>query len=225
MKYQIKINTITTVEEMSDYWSTDDYVQLLAKFNYPDAEKADQDTLNELLRMAITDYEPNEAAAILLEYKLSDQLNEGQIDQISNDMLLDKIVEEYPDISLHATLFHINQLLYKAFNGKFPNTKATLIDCIIAPLEEDGETDLSREMVLKLLGAGLSDNNLVKRLFTEQMAGDIPFPEAEDILWETNPTADQHFKILTSDNWISKDDFTTNEFEGVVEKAEVLEQE
>jgi len=225
MKCQIKINTVTTVEEMPNYWSTEDYMQLLDKFNYPDAEKASNDSLNELLRMAITDFEPNEAAAILLEYKLNDQLNEGQIQQISNDMLLDKIVEEYPDISLHATLFHINQLLYKAFNGKFPNTKATLIDCTITPLEENGETELTREMVLKLLGAGLSDNNLVKRLFTEQMEGNKPFPEAENILWEINPSANQHFKILTSDNWISKDDFTTNEFKGVYEKSGVLEQE
>jgi hypothetical protein len=224
MKFQIRINTATTVEEMADYWSTEDYVQLLEKFNYPDAEKASNDTLNELLLMAITDYEPNEAAALLLEYKLSEQLNEGQIEQISNDMLLDKIVEEYPDISLHATLFHINQLLYKAFNGKFPNTKATLIDCTITDLEADGETELTKEMVLKLLGAGLSDSNLVKRLFTEQMEGNKPFPEAENILWELSSTGNQRYHILTSENWMSTNDFTTHKFEAAVEKTELTEQ-
>jgi hypothetical protein len=40
--------------------------------------------------MADTDFEP-ESAAIVLDYKLSDSLNEGQIQQISNDMLIDKI--------------------------------------------------------------------------------------------------------------------------------------
>ncbi len=155
MKFQIKINSATTVEEIEDYWSTEDYVQLLGKFNYPDAEKSSKDTLKELLLMAITDFEPNEAAAIVLEYKLSDHLNDGQIQQISNDMLLDKIAEEYPEISLHATLFHINQLLFKAFNGKFPNTKATFIDCSIIPLEKNGEIDFTKETILKLLGAGL----------------------------------------------------------------------
>lgn len=225
MKYQININSASTVEEMPGYWTTEDYVRLLGKFNYPDAEKASKDTLNELLLMAITDYEPNEAAAILLEDKLSDELNEGQIEQISNDMLLDKIVEEYPEISLHATLFHINQLLYKAFNGKFPNTKATLIACTITPLEEDGETELTKEMVLKLLGAGLTDRNLVQRLFTEQMAGTVPFPEAENILWELTPAAGHSYEILTSENWISPDDFTAHDFEAQVEKTEILEQE
>lgn len=225
MKFKIKINDATTVEEIAGYWSTQDYIQLLEKFNYPDAANAAKDTLNELLLMAITDYEPNEAAAIVLEYKLSDHLNDGQIQQISNDMLLDKVVEEYPEISLHATLFHINQLLFKAFNGKFPNTKATVIDCTITALEETSETEYTKEMVLKLLGAGLSDRNLVKRLFSEQMAGDKPIPEAEDILWDLKQTDRHNFTILTSENWISKDDLTTNEFEADYKKAEVLEQE
>jgi hypothetical protein len=60
-----------------------------------------------------TDFEPNEAAAIVLDYKLSDSLNEGQIQQISNDMLIDKISEEYPEIAMQAPLYHINQLLLK----------------------------------------------------------------------------------------------------------------
>jgi hypothetical protein len=34
----------------------------------------------ELLEMAISDYEPNEAA-IVLDYKLGEELNEGQIDK------------------------------------------------------------------------------------------------------------------------------------------------
>lgn len=225
MNYQIKINDAATVEEMPNYWTNEEYMQLLDKFNYPDADKASKDTLHELLLMAITDYEPNEAAAILLEYKLGEELNEGQIDQISNDMLVDKIVEEYPEISLHARLFHINQLLYKAFNGKFPNTKATLIDCTITPLDEATATELTREMALRLLSVGLSDSNLVKRLFTEQMAGDKPFPEAENILWELKPAANHQYSILTSENWISTNDFTSHEFEGTVEATELLEQQ
>jgi hypothetical protein len=58
-----------------------------------------KENLSELL--SITDFEPNEAAAIVLDYKLSDSLNEGQI-QISNDMLIDKISEEYPEIAMQA---------------------------------------------------------------------------------------------------------------------------
>ncbi|WP_162055426.1 hypothetical protein [Pontibacter pamirensis] len=219
MKYTITINSANTIESVSEYWSDEDYVNLLLKFNYPDAEKAPKDTLEELLLMAITDYEPNEAAAIILEYKLADKINEGQISQISNDMLLDKISEEYPDISLHAPLFHINQLLYKAFNGKFPNAKATQISLSIKPLDQAEEHDFTKENILHLLDKGLADSNLIKRLFSEQMAGSKPFPEAENILWELEAINKREYKILTSDYWLSKDDLVAGEFEGVLEQA------
>jgi hypothetical protein len=219
MKYNITINSANTLAAVSEYWSEKDYVNLLLKFNYPDAENAGKDTLEELLLMAITDYEPNEAAAIILEYKLADKLNEGQIRQISNDMLLDNVSEEYPDISLHAPLFHINQLLYKAFNGKFPNAKATQINLSVNPLDQTEEPEFTKEDILHLLDKGLTNSNLIKRLFSEQMAGSKPFPEAENILWELEATSNRDYKILTSDYWLSKSDIIAGEFEGVVDKV------
>jgi vesicle coat complex subunit len=111
--------------------------------------------------MAITDFEPNEAAAIVLDYKLSDSLNEGQIQQISNDMLIDKIVKNIP--AMQAPLYHINQLLFKAYNGKFPNAKATVMEFSVMPSKEDATKKLTKENVLKLF-SGLSDRNIIKRL-------------------------------------------------------------
>lgn len=225
MKFQIKINSFKTIDEVSDYWSTADFIKLLDLFGFPDAESASEETLRELLLMAITDYEPNEAAAIILEYKLSDELNKGQIEQISNDMLLDKIAEEYPEINLHGTLFHINQLLFKAFNGKFPNTKASQFECTITPLGKENDIELTKEVTLKLLNEGLSDSNLIKRLFGEKMTGPTPFPEAEDILWDLTPSDGQNFKILTSEYWLGQEDLIAEEFEGNYEKPEETDED
>ena len=58
MKYQITINRANTVDEIEEYWTNDDYVKLLAKFDYPDADGSDRATLKELLFMAISDFEP-----------------------------------------------------------------------------------------------------------------------------------------------------------------------
>ncbi len=225
MKYQIKINSSEIVDEVSDYWTTADYIELLGLFGFPDAESASEDTLRELLMMAITDYEPNKAAAIVLEYKLSDDLNNGQIEQISNDMLLDKIAEEYPEINLQSTLFHINQLLYKAFNGKFPNTKAIQIECAISALGKSDDIELTKEVTLKLLNEGLSDSNLIKRLFGEKMSGTTPFPEAEDILWDLTVSNGTNVKILTSEYWLSQDDLIAQEFEGTYEKPDEIDED
>jgi len=217
MKYSIEITNITTVEEIENYWTKEDYVKLLEKFDYPDVSEADSDSLRELLFMAITDFEPREAAVIVLQYKLSDRLSEGQIQQISVDMLIDKVCEEYREIDLHATLFHINQLLFTAYNGKFPNAKATVLECSILPLENENEVELTKENVLKLVNNGLSDRNIIKRLFSNAMNENAPFPEAEAILWSLESADNVNFKITTSEYWLNKEDITASEFEGEVQ--------
>ncbi|WP_367757144.1 hypothetical protein [Flavobacterium sp. WC2430] len=219
MNYQIIIKRIDTVNEVEGYWSDEDFIQLLEKFNFPDAATAEKKNLPELLEMAISDYEPNEAAEIVLAYKLSEELNEGQIEQISHNMLIDKVCEEYPEIHLQGTLFHINQLLFKAYNGKFPNAKASVVHFSMTPV--DGEVkELTAENVLKLLNNGLSDRNLIKRLFDDQMYKNIPFPEAEGIIWELNTEDNVNYSLVTSENWINNEDITASEFEGILEEIE-----
>lgn len=219
MNYQITIKSANTVDQIEGYWTNDDYVKLLEKFDYPDISDADAASLRELLFMAITDFEPKDAAVIVLEYKLSEQLNERQIQQISNDMFLDKVCEEYPEIGLHSTLFHVNQLLYKAYNGKFPNAKATVMECEITPSEGENGKELTKENVLKLLSNGLSDSNLIKRLFDNAMNDNAPFPEAEDILWNLTTPDNVNYTLTTSEYWLSKEDIIASEFEGILEEA------
>ncbi|WP_029038757.1 hypothetical protein [Salinimicrobium xinjiangense] len=217
MKYKIKIEDVQTLEEISNYWTNEDYIQLLEKFEYPDAEDSGKENLRELLFMAITDFEPSEAAKVVLTYKLSEHLSEGQIDQISNDMLNDKVCEEYPEMELQAPLFHVNQLLFKAYNGKFPSSSATIIECVISPLEEENETVLRKEMLLRLFDDGLSERNIVKRLFEEQMNGAAGFPEAENIIWELEIQDKDRYRITTSGNLIKKEDLISSEWESEIE--------
>lgn len=217
MNYQITINSAISVDQIEDYWTNEDYIQLLEKYDYPDAADADASSLRELLFMAISDFEPKDAAVIALEYKLSERLNEGQIQQISNDMFLDKVCEEYPEIGLHSTLFHINQLLFKAYNGTFPNAKATILTVTIAASDLENNIDLTKENVLKLLSKGLSDSNLIKRLFDQAMNENAPFPEAEDVLWDLTTTDNLNYTITTSEYWLKREDVVASEFEGVVE--------
>ncbi len=214
MKYNIKINSIKTVDEIKDYWTANDYILLLEKFNFPDAETAKKDTLYDLLLMAITDFEPKEAAVIVLEYKLGEHLTEGQIDQISNDMLIDTVCEEYPEIELQYALFNCNQLLYKAFNGVFPSANASIIDCIIAPKDANANIKITKEILLKLFSKGLSDRNILKRLFAEQMDENVAFPEAEGIVWELKTKDNSNFNIIASENFLKDADFPSLEFEG-----------
>ncbi|GAB2777394.1 hypothetical protein [Salinimicrobium soli] len=220
MKYMITIEEVQSVDEIKEFWTNEDYVQLLEKFDYPNAEDTGSESLRELLFMAIADFEPSEAAGIVLKYKLEKELTEGQIDQISNDMLLDKVCEEYPEMELQAPLFHINQLVFKAYNGKFPSSSATIIKCRINSQDEP-EKNLDKEIILRILNDGLSDRNIVKRLFEEQMKGNLEFPEAENIIWDLqNPEKDK-YRITTSGNLIKKEEIISSEWEGELTVSEI----
>lgn len=210
------IEDVRSVDEITGYWTREDYTRLLTKFDFPDADGDSAENLRDLLFMAITDFEPAEAARIVLDYKLGEQLTDGQIDQISNDMLIDTVCEEYPEMDLQSTLFHVNQLLYKAFNGKFPSSSATIIDCSITAAE-NGEAVLTKETVLRLFNDALSDRNIVKRLFEEQMKGNAEFPEAENIIWELQRSDKNQYRITTSGNLIKKDEIISSEWESELE--------
>lgn len=209
------INSVKTVEEFKDAWTNADYIELLDRFGFPDTKDSKPEELQDLLFMAISDFDGPEAATILLDYKLSDHLNEGQIDQMSHDMLLDKISEEYSDISLHHELFNINQLLHRAYNGTFPNAKATVIEFEITP-----NKDVTKEVILKVLDHTLANNSVIKRLFSDQLAGKEAFDEAEDIVWALDATGDNSYLMKTSEYWISRDEFKDAEFDAKIELFE-----
>jgi RNAse (barnase) inhibitor barstar len=211
MKYAIKIHKISTVDELSDTWNVEDFKVLLERFDFANNEVNNLKELRELLFMAIADKDPSEAAAIVLDYRLSDHLNEGQIDSLSYEMLVDKISEEYPKIGLHKELFNVNQLLYKAFNGKFPNTKATIVDFEIAPFLH-ADKEITKEIVLKCFAENLDPHNIIIRLFGKQLNAEESFVEANDIIWDLQST-ETGYRFITSEYFMSKDEFLNEEMD------------
>lgn len=212
MKYQVQIINIESVDEIPNYWTTSDYQQLLELFDFPDSKSIKPENLLEMLQMAIGDFEPSDAARTVLQFKLSEDLNEGQMDQLSHEMLLDKISEEYPNISLHYALYNINQLLYKAFNGVFPNTKATVLDFSIT--DNTNNVEFTKPQILKILHKGLSPSNLLNRMFEEQLTTPADFADAESIVWKLTTQDNKKFQLITSEYWLSREDIVYNEFVG-----------
>ncbi len=219
MDFSVKINNIESTDELPGAWNNEDYKELLARFEYPDAEQLKPVELKDYLFLAISDFEPNEAAAILLDYKLSDKLADGQIDNLSHEMLRVKVFENYSEIDLHHDLFNINQLLYKAYNGKFPQGQVNRVQFKLKSKNNDTE-EITKETALKALSNGLSENNLIKRLLGDQLEGEKPFPEAEGIVWDLQDKGDDTYSMTISEKWLTKSDVTKPEYECTVQVFE-----
>jgi len=215
MNVKVKIISIKTVNELSLYWTNDDFIQLLDKMNLPDADKLKPEELRDMLYMAITDFEPHEAAEIILTFKLGETLTPGQIQGIAHDMTEEKVAEQYADPSFHYDLFNINQLLFKAFNGTFPNTEASIIR--VELMDADGSpVGVTQEILTKALSASLSDRSIIKRLYEDQMEGVTDFGDAEKILWRYLDKGNNTYEIITSRYWIDKEDIENGEYETTI---------
>jgi len=215
MNVQVKIINIKTVNELAQYWTNDDFIQLLDKMNLPDADKIKPEELKDLLYMAITDFEPNEAAEIVLTYKLGETLTPGQIQTIAHEMTDEKVAEQYADPSYHYDLFNINQLLFKAYNGTFPNTEASIITIELTDAN-GGKVGVNNEILTKALSAGLSDRSIIKRLYEDQMEGLTDFGDADKILWRYQDKGNNTYEIITSRYWIDKEDIEQGEYEAEI---------
>lgn len=211
MKIKVKITGINYVNEIESYWTNDDFISLLKAFDFDETDSVPVAELREMLYMAMTDFEPADAARILLEYRLGDQLNEGQIQSLSHEMIEDKVAEEYPDPELHYDLFNINQLLFKAFSGTFPNTEASIIGVEIDK-SDLGKLEMTEEIMTKLISGCLSEKSIINRLYSDQIDGKEPFEDAAKFIWKLTKTSDCSYDLVTSRYWIEKEDIIEMEY-------------
>lgn len=209
MKHQFSVEPIkfSTIHELPNAWSNKDYVKLLEIIDFDGISDILENELKEMCLMSLTDNEPEDAAKIILEYIFKDRLNSGQIDNLSNEMLDERIWEEYADLSLHEEFFNATQLLYEAFNGMFPHPEAVRFQAKVSAnnLVDLGVFEKNTEPALiRLLVKGMPDNTLINRLFDEQLEGD-DFPEAKDIIWQLKKESQEGntivFDIISSEYW------------------------
>jgi hypothetical protein len=189
-------------------WQSADYLALLKLLDYENPEAIAPAELREMTQLALTDLEPAAAAEVVLGYLAGEELKTGQIDQLAHQMQTEKLWEENPNFALHQSFFNATQLLYDAYNGKFPHPQAVEFKVKITAADPADLATLDAEpatALLRLLAPGLPDSALLHRLFGEQLAGG-EFPEAAAILWQFTPgekTATSIvYDIVSSDYWL-----------------------
>lgn len=196
------------LSELPDAWQNADYLALLTKLDYDSPEAIAPAELKEMTQLALTDLEPAEAAEVVLSYLFAEELTPGQIDQLAHQMQTEKLWEENPNFALHQGFFKGTQLLYDAYNGKFPHPQAVEFKVKITAADPAALAALDQEpaaALLRLLAPGLSDRALLHRLFGDQLAGG-DFAEASSILWQLTPSEKTAtsvvYDLISSDYWL-----------------------
>ncbi|GGX15419.1 hypothetical protein [Aquimarina muelleri] len=231
MKTHFKVDLISfkTINELPNNWTANDYTKLLEALDYGDTTNILKEELKDLCLLSLSDNEPEDAALLVLEYIFKEKLNQGQLDNLSHEMQEEKMWEEYADLSMHEDFFNATQILYEAYNGKFPHPEAVNFK---VRLTVDNNNDLElfkhnpEALLIKILIKGMPDNTLIKRLFKEQLTK-VDFKEAKDILWQLKieETKDKSmvFEVITSSYWF-KDLKYVSPFEAIFDNEILIAQ-
>ncbi|MCE7064995.1 hypothetical protein [Dyadobacter sp. CY326] len=203
---QVNILSYNAISELPDSWLKTDYINLLNTMDYGDVGEIQDAEIKEMCMMSLTDFEPDEAAKLVLDYVIGERLTAGQIENLSHEIQTEKLWEEYPVLELHPDLFRATQLLHDAYNGKFPRTEAVQftmeIQGDLSVLEQNKEA-----VIVRILAGGISDRSLINRLFSDQLAG-AKFNEAKTILWKLNEVSKSEssvtYDIVSSAYWLDE---------------------
>jgi hypothetical protein len=79
--------------------------------------------------------------------------------------------------------------------------------------ESKEPTEINKELITKVLCQGLSDRNIINRLYPDQVSGKVAFEDAEKIIWNINDKGNNTYEVITSNYWIAKDEVVYSEYD------------
>jgi len=209
-QFNVQISSFCKINKIPDAWSNEDYRQLMAIMGLDDGlEEMEGTELREMSMMSLNDLPVNEAAKMVLTHLFS-ELPDGKIDQLSNDMVGDRMWEQYSDCLLHERFFSAYALLREAFNGVFAEPTGVEFTINISATNAKDlnifDQSLHASMV-RLLASGSSPDALLHRLYGDQITG-THFPQAPGILWKLELISSEgltrQYKMVSSDFWFGK---------------------
>ncbi|GGQ31037.1 hypothetical protein [Shewanella litoralis] len=210
-QFTVQIDSFHKISKIPNAWSNEDYLHLMALMGLDDGlEGMDSTELREMCMMSLNDLGDVEAAKIVLSHLFIDEVTEGKIDQLANDMVGDRMWEEYSDCLFHERFFSAYALLREAFNGVFAQPTGVEFSVNITAKDADDLTLFDESLhaaMVRLLSAGLSPDALMHRLYEDQIKG-THFPESEGILWKLELVASEglsrQYKMVSSAFWFEQ---------------------
>jgi hypothetical protein len=208
-EFNVEILSFLKISEIENAWMADDYKALLSMMDIgeDDLGGMSESELKEMCLMSFNDFEHHESAKFLLTHIFKDEITEGKIDQLSHQMIENKLWEEHADSTYHRSLFNAYGLLRKAYNGIFKEPTGVKFTIKITANNNDSFAIFDSSLhavIVRLLSNGLDETAILNRLYEAQISGNN-FPDAKNILWilkEISITEkERQYEITSSDLW------------------------
>ena len=211
-KYTAEVLEFKEIHEMPNAWTPEGFLGLLNHIEYDDPTSIPLEELKDMACLALSDFEVEEAAVKVLEFRFGGTLNKGQRQNLAEELKEDRLWEEYSDIKLHEELFNVGCMLYWTFPKHFSTPDIVKLKIKITALNKESTSNLVKpttSFISRVLNDGMDDTNIMGRLFGAHIRSNH-FPESEHIIWsfkDSGLTTDDNsntFVIYTSFNWVAK---------------------
>ncbi|MGB3225797.1 MAG: hypothetical protein WBB23_23610 [Desulforhopalus sp.] len=208
-EFSVEILSFLKISEIENAWTADDFKALLSMMDMGENELVGMSELElkEMCLMSLNDFEHHESAKFLLTHIFKDEITEGKIDQLSHQMIENKLWEEHADAAYHKSLFNAYGLLRKAYNGIFKEPTGVKFTIKITADKNDSFEIFDPSLhavIVRLLSNGLDETAILNRLYETQISGNN-FPDAKNILWilkEISATENERqYEITSSELW------------------------
>lgn len=211
-EFNVEIVSFQKISEIENSWVADDYVALLSMMDMDEDELSgmSESELKEMCLMSLNDFKHHESAKFLLTHIFKDEITEGKIEQLSHQMVENKLWEEHSDSAYHWSLFNAYGLLRHAYNGIFKEPTGVKFTIKITANKKDSYEMFDSSLhavIVRLLSKGLDKDAILNRLYEEQIKGDS-FPDAKNILWKLKEISStekvRQYEITSSDLWFGE---------------------
>lgn len=211
------------VHALTGVWGKESLLKVLELADADDiGEIADSD-LEDICLMSLQDVGNQRAGDVVLEAVFGDSMRPGVRQNLVDDLQEDQPWDDFAEVGQQRGIFVAVCLLHKAFPTLYGTPDATRV-----ALAVQAETDAALASIgpavapwlVRLLSCGLNSNNIVHRLYEEELKSGA-FAEAAGLVWEAatmeQPAEHEQSRVIavTASSQLLGSLFTGQQFKAV----------
>lgn len=191
--YEVTIQSVEEVHSLPGIWTNESLRQLLINADMDDIGQVEDAELLDIAIMALQDLGNQQAGELALDSVFGDAMRPGVRQNLVDDLQEDKPWEEFAVVAQQKGLFIAVVLLQKVFPNRYAVPDALRFRFTIRALSSAAFTDMNAPdpaWLMRLLSQGMSDSDVLNRLYEEELKAG-PFEDAAGMIWHFTELDDE----------------------------------
>ena len=184
--FDVSVLSHDEIHSLTGDWDSEALQKVLALADADDIGEIAEEDLEDICLMSLQDIGNQRAGEIVLEAVFDDSMRPGVRQNLVDDLQEDQPWDDFAEISQQRGIFTAVCLLHKAFPVRYGTPDATRLTIKVQAETRASLTSIDPQKcawLLRLLACGLSDDNIVHRLYGDELKKG-EFTEASGLIWQ-----------------------------------------